>query len=90
MTDLKVNKTIKIAYTKKAKEVLKTNEKIKNLMLDLKDHFKQKNAWGLNYHIYLDMTKLDSFTFNAILTLKKYEIYYDENKCSLMIKRKKK
>lgn len=90
MKVLKVNKTLKVKYKKQAKAELKNNENVKNLMLDMRDHFKQKNTWPLNYHIYLEMSKLTNTVFNNILELKGYVLYYDEDSSSMMIKVKKK
>jgi hypothetical protein len=61
--------------------------KIKELLLDMSHHFKQKDAWGLSYDIYLEMSKLLHPVFGQLLKIKKYTVvFYDGN---LLIKKGK-
>ena len=73
-----------------AKEELKNNKDLKHQLLVLKDHFKNY-GWVLDHGTVLNESKVKcQMTFNKVLELKKYKIFYCKKSLRLMITKGKK
>lgn len=71
----------------KAKKEIKTNEKLKILIKDIKDHFKKKGAWSLSYEMYQSMSGVHSLVFIQVLLLNKMKIYFCNQRQSILFKK---
>jgi len=63
-----------------------------NILVELKQHFKQKGAWPLLYTHYQKTSKLNECVFNALLYSKGYSLQYNADKSFdiLIVKARKK
>jgi len=81
-----VNKILK----QKAKEAIKNNSKLKLVILDIKHHFKQKDAWPISYSFYQENSGVHELLFNQVLLLLNMKIYFCKTRQSIVFKKESK
>lgn len=78
-----------LALTKKISAKAKKLPKVKELLRDIRYHFKNY-GWDLRYEYYLLDSGLESIIFNCIITESGYDIVYNKKKLMIAIRKARK
>ncbi len=63
------------------------SESLKEVMRDIKKHFKRKDAWPLNYVHYYLVSNVREKDFISVLIRNNLKVVLDKKRCSVMIVR---
>lgn len=86
----KLHKEVNKILKQHAKKQMKLNENLKFVVLDIKDHFKKKDAWPLSYSHYLRQSGTDELLFNQVLLLLNMKIYFSKTRGSIVFNKEPK
>lgn len=84
----KIKKKSRNTIRKLVKDTMLKKEDVILLLDDLRVHFR-KNGWALNYHVYLELSKLEGMYFDQLLHIKNYKVVHTDGSLLIVKKVKK-